>query len=530
MFWERGSLLATAITPIIVAHRLRGAEPPGQGDHAGHPAGDPPQRHRRRACAREQPTGVGARGEGPEQVAVGPRGRSVRPADAGRSARAALPVEARGPHRPAGRRDRRRRRHRVRARDLRPLGRRLGPLDQRVRRQPSRPDDEADRRRRRRDRDRGGDRDRRRRRRRDADADRDADAPPPRPRRRPTAAAETPPAAPTATPTDRRRPRRRRPRWPRTRSRPRGSPAPRGCPASPRARRRATSARARRTSRAPRRASSAALERRHIEAAEQIVTALGTMKGAAMKLGQVMSFLDVGLVPEEHREEFQRKLGALRDAAPKVRFAGHAQGDRVRARRASSSETLRRVRRRADRRRLDRPGLPRAAARRARGRGQGPVPRRRRRGPGGHAEPRDDPAADEADRARPRRQEHGRGDPLADRRRARLRARGAEPALAGADLPRPPVHRRPRRGDRASRARRCWSASSSHGAGFDTVKEADQATRDRVGEIVFRFYFGCMYRHRQFSRRPAPRQLPAAAATAAWRSWTSACSRSCRAT
>ena len=50
------------------------------------------------------------------------------------------------------------------------------------------------------------------------------------------------------------------------------------------------------------------------------MAALGTMKGAAMKLGQVMSFLDVGLVPEEYREEFQRKLGALRDAAPKVRF------------------------------------------------------------------------------------------------------------------------------------------------------------------------------------------------------------------
>src|SRR5215207_9670168 len=64
-----------------------------------------------------------------------------------------------------------------------------------------------------------------------------------------------------------------------------------------------------------------ALERRHVEAAEQIVTALGTMKGAAMKLGQVMSFLDVGLVPEEYREEFQRKLGELRDAAPKVRFS-----------------------------------------------------------------------------------------------------------------------------------------------------------------------------------------------------------------
>src|SRR3954466_15415629 len=65
---------------------------------------------------------------------------------------------------------------------------------------------------------------------------------------------------------------------------------------------------------------SAALERRHLESAEQIVTALGTMKGAAMKLGQVLSFLDVGLVPEEHREEFQKKLAALRDAAPNVAF------------------------------------------------------------------------------------------------------------------------------------------------------------------------------------------------------------------
>ena len=64
----------------------------------------------------------------------------------------------------------------------------------------------------------------------------------------------------------------------------------------------------------------AALERRNIEAAEQIVTALGTMKGAAMKVGQVLSFLDTGLVPPEHRDEFQRKLARLRDAAPTVTF------------------------------------------------------------------------------------------------------------------------------------------------------------------------------------------------------------------
>ena len=67
-------------------------------------------------------------------------------------------------------------------------------------------------------------------------------------------------------------------------------------------------------------ASEDAMARRQLETAKQIVAALGTMKGAAMKLGQVMSFLDVGLVAEEHREEFQRELAKLRDAAPTVSF------------------------------------------------------------------------------------------------------------------------------------------------------------------------------------------------------------------
>ena len=67
-------------------------------------------------------------------------------------------------------------------------------------------------------------------------------------------------------------------------------------------------------------ASQEAMARRQLETAKQIVAVLGTMKGAAMKLGQVMSFLDVGLVAEEHREEFQRELAKLRDAAPTVSF------------------------------------------------------------------------------------------------------------------------------------------------------------------------------------------------------------------
>src|ERR1700677_2468219 len=67
-------------------------------------------------------------------------------------------------------------------------------------------------------------------------------------------------------------------------------------------------------------ASEEAMARRQLETAKQIVAVLGTMKGAAMKLGQVMSFLDVGLVGEEYRGEFQQELAKLRDAAPTVSF------------------------------------------------------------------------------------------------------------------------------------------------------------------------------------------------------------------
>jgi ABC1 atypical kinase-like domain len=42
------------------------------------------------------------------------------------------------------------------------------------------------------------------------------------------------------------------------------------------------------------------------------------------------------------------------------------------------------------------------------------------------------------------------------------------------------------------------------GVGFEEVKGYPQAQRDRVGEIVMRFFLGCMYRHRQFSGDPHP--------------------------
>ena len=42
------------------------------------------------------------------------------------------------------------------------------------------------------------------------------------------------------------------------------------------------------------------------------------------------------------------------------------------------------------------------------------------------------------------------------------------------------------------------------GTGFEEVKAMDRATRDRFGEIVFRFFFGSLYRNGHFSGDPHP--------------------------
>ena len=83
----------------------------------------------------------------------------------------------------------------------------------------------------------------------------------------------------------------------------------------------------------------AAAERRQIEAAEQIFEVLGQMKGAAMKVGQVASFIDTGAFPPEFQERFQAKLAELRDSAPRVPFERDAQGGRGRPRAGRSTRS-----------------------------------------------------------------------------------------------------------------------------------------------------------------------------------------------
>src|SRR3954470_16632196 len=62
----------------------------------------------------------------------------------------------------------------------------------------------------------------------------------------------------------------------------------------------------------------AELDKRHLEAAERMVDALGQLKGAAMKIGQLASFIDTDFLPPEYRELYQEKLSQLRSEAPSM--------------------------------------------------------------------------------------------------------------------------------------------------------------------------------------------------------------------
>jgi predicted unusual protein kinase regulating ubiquinone biosynthesis (AarF/ABC1/UbiB family) len=246
----------------------------------------------------------------------------------------------------------------------------------------------------------------------------------------------------------------------------------------------------------------AALERRHIEAAEQIVAALGTMKGAAMKVGQVMSFLDVGLVPEEYREEFQHKLAALRDAAPTVSFKDmrkvieeelddplgevFVEFDQEPIAAASIGQVYRA--RLADGRRVavkvQYPGV--AAAVRADMQNLGLILRLAKR-----IAPGMDPKAI-GQEIRSRIHEELDYELEAQNQRTLARLFRGHPFIVIPDVV-------------TSLSReRMLITEYMEGTGFEELKGYPHEERDRIGEIMYRFYFGCLYRHGQFSGDPHP--------------------------
>jgi predicted unusual protein kinase regulating ubiquinone biosynthesis (AarF/ABC1/UbiB family) len=64
----------------------------------------------------------------------------------------------------------------------------------------------------------------------------------------------------------------------------------------------------------------AATGERAAATARELVKQLGQMRGAAMKVGQVLSTIDFTAIPESEREEFRSTLAALRDDVPPLPF------------------------------------------------------------------------------------------------------------------------------------------------------------------------------------------------------------------
>jgi predicted unusual protein kinase regulating ubiquinone biosynthesis (AarF/ABC1/UbiB family) len=245
-----------------------------------------------------------------------------------------------------------------------------------------------------------------------------------------------------------------------------------------------------------------AAARRQMEAAEQIFDVLGQMKGAAMKVGQVASFIDTGAFPPEFRDRIQAKLAELRESAPRVSFArmrkvieddlGERLGDVFaefdeEAVAAASIGQVYRARLHDGRDvavKVQYPGVSQAV--RADLQNLGLIMRvAKRMAPGMDAKAMTreirERLTDELD------YEHE-----AQQHRAFARSWRGHPFIYV-----PPV---------------VTELSSEHvlvsewveGRSFEEVREMDRPTRDRFGEVVFRFFFGSLYRNGHFSGDPHP--------------------------
>jgi predicted unusual protein kinase regulating ubiquinone biosynthesis (AarF/ABC1/UbiB family) len=246
----------------------------------------------------------------------------------------------------------------------------------------------------------------------------------------------------------------------------------------------------------------AALEQRHLDTADQILTVLGTMKGAAMKLGQMLSFVELSVVPKHAREEFQRKLAALRDSAPQVSFEQMMRVLEEDLGRSPSSVFSE----------LDEQPIGVASI--------GQVYRARLRDGRSVAVKVQYPGVATAVRADlknlallmrlARRAVPGlETDAIAAEIRIRIGEeldyeREAENQIEFAELFRnhpfvvvPEVER-----DLCSP--RVLVTELVEGSGFEQLRTSPQDVRDRLGEIIYRFYCGTLYRHRAFSGDPHP--------------------------
>jgi hypothetical protein len=244
------------------------------------------------------------------------------------------------------------------------------------------------------------------------------------------------------------------------------------------------------------------LERSHLEAAQRMVEVLGSMKGAAMKVGQLASFLEIDFIPEEFRPLYQEQLAALRDAAPSMGFdtvekvlveewgepvsAHFAELDREAAAAASVGQVHRGVLHdgRTVAVKVQYPGVDEAI--RADLQNVGLLTTLAKAfSPGLDARA-------VAGEIRERVSEEMDYELEAQNQRRFARAYRGHPLIfvpeVVTDLSR----------------RRVLVSEWVDGAGFDAVKAADASVRDRFGEIVYRFGYGAMYHVGWFNADPHP--------------------------
>jgi predicted unusual protein kinase regulating ubiquinone biosynthesis (AarF/ABC1/UbiB family) len=246
----------------------------------------------------------------------------------------------------------------------------------------------------------------------------------------------------------------------------------------------------------------AASEQRRLQAAEHVAEALGQMKGAAMKAGQMASLMDFNGLPSGEADAFQARFEDLRDSGPEVPFRDMQNvierelGERISevfsefdpvASAAASIGQVYRARLRDGRSvavKVQYPGI--AAAVRADLQNLGLVMRAAKR----FAPGLDTSAI--ASEIRERISEELDYEHEAQTHRAFARRWRGHPFVVIPEVVTPLCRER------------VLVTEWIDGVSFRQLRSAPRATRDRVGEIVFRFFFGSLYRFGQFSGDPHP--------------------------
>ncbi len=246
----------------------------------------------------------------------------------------------------------------------------------------------------------------------------------------------------------------------------------------------------------------AATGERAAATARELVKQLGQMRGAAMKVGQVLSTIDFTAIPESEREEFRATLAALRDDVPPLPFKAiekllrdeldvplrevftefepeaFAAASIGQVHRATTTDG------RAVAVKVQYPGIAEAVETDLRN-AQMLFPLVKRLAPGldvkALAEELRERIGDELDY-----------EVEAQNHRAMARAWRGHPFVYV-----PAV-------DTKLSRRRILVTELIHGRKFDAVKQLGDAERDRFGEILFRFFFGTLKHLRRAAGDPHP--------------------------